>query len=111
MRRIFGIICLLLGILGAIGTVSAHECGFAEPQNDASLARLPRTNLLVYHDKNGESRAVTSRAEWQKRRAEILRGMQQSGNQRRLAAMRMPHYSYVADLTSLIRFHVALLET
>jgi hypothetical protein len=77
MRRIFGIICLLLGILGAIGTVSAHECGFAEPQNDASLARLPRTNLLVYHDKNGESRAVTSRAEWQKRRAEILRGMQQ----------------------------------
>ncbi len=34
-----------------------------------------------------------------------LRGMQQSGNQGGLAAVRMPHYSYVADLTSLVRFH------
>ncbi len=32
-------------------------------------------------------------------------GMQQSGNQGGLAAVRMPHYSYVADLTSLVRFH------
>ena len=31
--------------------------------------------------------------------------MQQRGNQRRLATARMPHYSYVADLTSSIRFH------
>ena len=34
-----------------------------------------------------------------------LCGMQQRGNQRRLSAMCMPHYSYVADLTSLVRFH------
>ena len=34
-------------------------------------------------------------------------GMQQSGNQGGLAAVRMPHYSYVADLTSLVRFHVS----
>ena len=34
-----------------------------------------------------------------------LGGMQQSGNQGGLAAVRMPHYSYVADLTSLVRFH------
>ena len=34
-----------------------------------------------------------------------FRGMQQSGNQGGLAAVRMPHYSYVADLTSLVRFH------
>ena len=34
-----------------------------------------------------------------------LRGMQQSGNQGGLATVRMPHYSYVADLTSLVRFH------
>jgi hypothetical protein len=35
--------------------------------------------------------------------------MQQSGDQGGLATVRMPHYSYVADLTSLIRFHGVLL--
>ena len=34
-----------------------------------------------------------------------LCGMQQSGNQCGFAAVRMPHYSYVTDLTSLVRFH------
>src|SRR5271157_6358096 len=34
-----------------------------------------------------------------------FRGMQQSGDQGGLATVRMPHYSYVADLTSLVRFH------
>jgi len=34
-----------------------------------------------------------------------LGGMQQSGDQGGLAAVRMPHYSYVADLTSLVGFH------
>ena len=34
-----------------------------------------------------------------------LGGMQQSGDQGGFAAVRMPHYSYVADLTSLVRFH------
>jgi hypothetical protein len=33
--------------------------------------------------------------------------MQQSGDQGGFATVRMPHYSYVADLTSLIRFHFA----
>ena len=37
-------------------------------------------------------------------------GMQQSGNQGGFAAVRMPHYSYVADLTSLVRFHGFLLD-
>ena len=37
-------------------------------------------------------------------------GMQQSGDQSGLAAVRMPHYSYVADLTSLVRFHGVLLR-
>ena len=32
-------------------------------------------------------------------------GMQHGGNERGFAAVRMPHYSYVADLTSLVRFH------
>jgi hypothetical protein len=36
--------------------------------------------------------------------------MQQSSNQGGFAAVRMPHYSYVADLTSLVRFHFVLLH-
>jgi len=38
-----------------------------------------------------------------------LGGMQQSGDQGGFATVRMPHYSYVTDLTSLVRFHSALL--
>jgi hypothetical protein len=36
--------------------------------------------------------------------------MQQGGNEGGFAALRMPHYSYVADLTSLVRFHEVLLN-
>jgi len=38
-------------------------------------------------------------------------GMQQSGNQSGFAAVRMPHYSYVTDLTSLVRFMVFSLNS
>lgn len=44
---------------------------------DPALSRLPRTNLLSFHGKQGEVRPVRSKADWQKRRAEILRGMQE----------------------------------
>jgi hypothetical protein len=55
---------------------------------------------------SGNSRAVVNAAlGWGH-----LRGMQQSGNQSSFAAVRMPHYSYVTDLTSLVRFHLLLLE-
>ena len=37
-------------------------------------------------------------------------GMQQSGDQGGFATVRMPHYSYVADLTSLVGFHGVLLH-
>jgi len=40
-------------------------------------SRLPRTNLLVYHSRHGEVLPVKSKADWQKRRNEILRGMQE----------------------------------
>jgi hypothetical protein len=49
---------------------------------DASTAvftvspRLPRTNLLVYHGRHGEILSVKSKADWQKRRAEIFRGFE-----------------------------------
>src|SRR5207253_2645558 len=34
------------------------------------------TNLLAYHNDRGEVATVASRSDWQKRRTEILRGMQ-----------------------------------
>ena len=47
----------------------------AEPDFQTA-SRLPRTNLLVYHNRDGKVLPVKSKADWQKRRAEILRGMQ-----------------------------------
>jgi dienelactone hydrolase len=38
--------------------------------------RLPRTNLLVYHDGKGRVSAVKSKRDWEKRRAEILNACQ-----------------------------------
>lgn len=40
-------------------------------------ARLNRTNLLEYRDASGNVQPVTSPSEWRKRRAEILRWMQE----------------------------------
>jgi dienelactone hydrolase len=42
-----------------------------------SVERLPRENLLVYRDERGKVRPVRNVGQWQKRRAEIVRGMQQ----------------------------------
>src|SRR5262245_31084845 len=38
--------------------------------------RLPHTNLLVYHARDGKVSKVKSVRDWQKRRAEIVRGME-----------------------------------
>lgn len=38
--------------------------------------RLPRENLLLYHDSKGEVRPVKTTRDWEKRRAEIVRGME-----------------------------------
>ncbi|HVU99768.1 MAG TPA: alpha/beta hydrolase [Verrucomicrobiae bacterium] len=43
-----------------------------EPAPDASL----RTNLLVFHDRGGALEPVRSKADWEKRRKEILAAMQ-----------------------------------
>jgi len=40
------------------------------------VTRLSPTNLLVYHGKNGQVVPVKSKADWQQRRAEIMRGVQ-----------------------------------
>lgn len=42
----------------------------------AEPARLPRENLLVRHDSTGAAVPVRTTAEWQDRRAEIVRGME-----------------------------------
>ena len=39
--------------------------------------RLPRTNLLVFHHQDGSVLPVKVKADWQSRRAEILRGFEQ----------------------------------
>src|SRR6185436_14304952 len=47
--------------------------------NDAivTTSRLPRINLLVYHNHRGEVLPVKTKSGWQKRRDEILRGFQE----------------------------------
>lgn len=46
-------------------------------QTGAPASRLPRANLLVFHGKRGEVLPVNSKSDWQKRRSEILRGMEE----------------------------------
>ncbi|HOX55400.1 MAG TPA: dienelactone hydrolase family protein [Candidatus Paceibacterota bacterium] len=41
----------------------------------AAPSRLPHTNLLVFHKRSGAAAPVKSKSDWQRRRAEILRGM------------------------------------
>lgn len=62
--------CVILVLLGGSWFAHGQEAK-ASPES-----RLPRTNLLVYHRKNGQVVPVKSKADWQKRRAEIMRGVQ-----------------------------------
>lgn len=48
----------------------------ATPMAAEAPARLDRNNLLQYRDANGEVQPVKTPEDWEKRRAEILRGMQ-----------------------------------
>ncbi|MDZ4848370.1 MAG: prolyl oligopeptidase family serine peptidase [Pirellulaceae bacterium] len=58
-------------------------------QDSSSLPkRLPRENLMVFHDARGEQQPVTNAKEWESRRREILLGMEQvmgrlPGNEKR----------------------------
>jgi dienelactone hydrolase len=49
-------------------------CALVAALSSFAAERLPRTNLLVFHQRDGAVRPVTSKAEWNERRAEILRG-------------------------------------
>jgi dienelactone hydrolase len=62
---------LLLG-LGRVGNASAAT----KAVDSGVWLRLPRTNLLVYHGRHGDILPVKSKSDWQKRRAEIVRGFE-----------------------------------
>src|SRR5215213_8058751 len=63
-----------------IGTVMATLlCTSMSSFGDATVSgsRLSRTDLMLFHDPAGQTRPVKSVGDWQKRRAEILAGMQE----------------------------------
>ena len=64
-----------LALAGLLLALLAPGRGLAAAELPPALPRLPRTNLLVFHDRTGAVRPVKSKADWQKRREEILRGM------------------------------------
>lgn len=63
----------LLGLGGAALLFTSAHVHAATNQ----LARLDRSNLLLYHAKSGEVRQGQKIAHWQRRRAEVLQGMQE----------------------------------
>lgn len=58
-------------VAGWLATLHGHAANL-EPDS-----RLPRINLLIARDTYGNRTAVTTPKDWQRRRAEILRGMEQ----------------------------------
>ena len=58
----------------ALFVFSFSICGAREI--DSSDQRLPQANLLVYYNQKGEIARVKSKADWLKRRASIIEGMQ-----------------------------------
>lgn len=57
---------------------------------ETAAGRLPRTNLMVYRAPSGKVLPVRSRSEWERRRTDIVRGMEQvmgplPGKERRCA--------------------------
>ncbi len=64
---------LVLAVIFA-ATISLNVVAVEAPQ---TCPRLDRTNLLVYRNSKGEVVPVGSKADWQKRRAVVLAGMQE----------------------------------
>jgi acetyl esterase/lipase len=68
MNRHLSLTCLLVAISGRV--FLAHA---AEPA--ASWPRLPRDNLLLFHDETGKVTPVRTVDDWARRRTEIVAGM------------------------------------
>ena len=71
----------VVGVFASIRLLPVLICGFIGLHVRAaelpSLSRLPRTNLLVYHNSKGEVLPVQTKSDWLKRRGEILRSCQE----------------------------------
>jgi len=69
----------IVALAALVSFVSFHFLVAEANENNASItwSRLPRTNLLVYLGRHGEVLPVKSRADWHKRRVEILRSFEQ----------------------------------
>src|SRR5258706_11884544 len=63
-----------MGCFAAIFTFPFSIFGAAEIASPST--RLPPANLLVYYNQKGEVARVKSKADWLKRRASIIEGMQ-----------------------------------
>lgn len=64
--------CLCLITLPCLISFDAH----CESSTSESQPRLARTNLMLYHDNKGAVRLVKSIRDWSRRRAEIVRSME-----------------------------------
>ncbi|HVV99267.1 MAG TPA: prolyl oligopeptidase family serine peptidase [Planctomycetaceae bacterium] len=73
-------LCLVLLVMIAlglqVGRTVADDSKPREATRDVPQPRLPRDNLLVYRGPQNESLPVRTVDDWQKRRAEIVRGME-----------------------------------
>ncbi|MGV3756419.1 MAG: alpha/beta hydrolase family protein [Verrucomicrobiota bacterium] len=66
---------MAFAIQQALTLLATSLCIFNTAAAEA-VNRLPRENLLLYHDAKGEVKPVRSTRDWEKRRAEIVRGME-----------------------------------
>jgi len=75
LARPLSLLLIQLVFVGLLSpSISSAE---AAPTSPSTTQRLDRTNLLIFHNTKGEIVPVKSKADWLKRRAEILAGMQQ----------------------------------
>ncbi len=76
----------------------------AEYLPPVGLPRLERTNLLVFRDVAGNALPVKSVRDWERRRAEIVRGMERLMGVLPGAAMRCPLEMKIEEETDCGRY-------
>src|SRR5437588_2603538 len=69
-------VCLHCPLAVTVSVLALFLAASTKGDSVTSTVEFSHTNLLAYHNDRGEVASVASRSDWQKRRAEILRGMQ-----------------------------------
>ena len=69
-------LCLHCPLAVTVSVLALFLAASTKGDSVTSTVEFSHTNLLAYHNDRGEVASVASRSDWQKRRAEILRGMQ-----------------------------------